>query len=125
MMEKQSEILNIQTHEEDSKILRENIIDYIVMKAMDSDFKNQQKDQTKLTPDERRKIVENMLNNNHLTFLYLFGEYLIEDHLEYFKSKNVNNYEINFHLHRLSRMINSKKVYNIIYIIDILNYYNY
>lgn len=109
-----SEIINIQTNDdENSRILRQNIIDQVVMKALDSDFKSQQKQhKIELPIDERRKIAENTLNNSHLTFLYLFGEYLIEDHLEYFKSENVNNYEINFHLHRLSRLINSKKVYN-------------
>lgn len=124
MTEGQSEIFNIQTNNKDSKI-RQNIIDYIVLKATDSDFKGQQKDQEELTPEERRIIVENTLNDNHLTFLYLFGSYLIEEHLEYFKSKNINNYEINFHLHRLSRIINSKKVNKLSSIIDNLNYYNY
>lgn len=110
MVEGQSEFIGVQTNGEDSKTLRQNIIDYVVIKAVDNDFKCRQKDQEKLTTDEKREIVENTLNSNHLTFLYLFGEYLIEDHLKYFKSTNINNYEINFHLHRLSRIINSKKV---------------
>lgn len=111
---------SIQTNDEDSRILRQNIIDQVVTKALDIDFKSEQKEhKTELSSVERRKIVEDTLNNCHLTFLCLFGEYLIEDHLEYFKSENVNNYEINFHLHRLGRLINSKKVFNcIIFIVD-------
>lgn len=116
-MEKQLGILNIQTNDENSEILQQSIINQVVMKALNSDFKSQQRDQSEFSLDEKRKIAENVLNSSHLKFLYLFGEYLIEDHLEYFKSQNDNNYEINFHLHRLSRLINSKKVYNKNYII--------
>lgn len=113
MEEQFSGIINILTNDEDSRILRQNIIDQVVNKALDSDFKSQQKKhQIELPIDERRKIAEDTLNNSHLTFLNFFGEYLMEDHLKYFKSENVNNYEINFHLHRLGRLINSKKVYN-------------
>lgn len=103
-MEDQIEILNSQSNNDNSKILRQNIIDHVVKKAINSDFNKQ----FELSPDERQKIVEDTLNDCNLKFLYLFGKYLIEDHLEYFKSDN--NYEINFHLHRLRRLINSKKV---------------
>ncbi|XP_001944408.4 coiled-coil domain-containing protein 97 [Acyrthosiphon pisum] len=102
--------LGVQTIDKNSKTLREHIIDHVVLKASDSDFKNQQKDQSEFSLEERRKITEDILNNSHSKFLYIFGEYLIEDHLEYFKSGNYDNYEIHFHLHRLSRLINSKKV---------------
>lgn len=111
-MEKQSGILNIQTNDTNSGILQQSIIDQVAMKALNSDFKSQQRNQSEFSLDEKRKIAEDVLNSSHLKFLYLFGEYLIEDHLEYFKSQNDNNYEINFHLHRLSRLINSKKVYD-------------
>ncbi|XP_015374986.1 PREDICTED: coiled-coil domain-containing protein 97 [Diuraphis noxia] len=99
--------LGVQTIDENSKTLRQHIIDHIVLKALNSDFKSQQKDQSEFSLEERRKIAEDILNDSHSKFLYIFGEYLIEDHLEYFKS---GNYEIHFHLHRLSRLINSKKV---------------
>lgn len=100
---------DIQTNDENSRILglSDTIIDHVIMKASDGDFKSQPKD---LSLDERRRIANETLNNSHLKFLYLFGKHLLEDHLEYFKAKNVDNYEINFHLHRLSRLINSKKV---------------
>jgi len=116
--------LGVQTIDENSKTMREHIIDHIVLKALNSDFKNQLKDQSEFSLEERRKITEDILNDSHSKFLYIFGEYLIEDHLEYFKSGNYDNYEIHFHLHRLSRLINSKKVcYGITYLIDNLNYY--
>jgi len=99
--------LGVQTIDENSKTLRQHIIDHIVLKALNSDFKSQQKNQSEFSLEERRKIAEDILNDSHSKFLYIFGEYLIEDHLEYFKS---GNYEIHFHLHRLSRLINSKKV---------------
>ncbi|XP_022166407.1 coiled-coil domain-containing protein 97 [Myzus persicae] len=99
--------LGVQTIDENSKTLRQQIIDHIVLKALNSDFKSQKKDQSEFSIEERQKIAEDILNDSHSKFLYIFGEYLIEDHLEYFKS---GNYEIHFHLHRLSRLINSKKV---------------
>lgn len=101
---------NIHTNDENSNKLRQNIIDHVIMKALNNDFNIQHTNQSELTLDEKRKIAESILNDGHSKFLYIFGEYLIEDHLEYFKSKNDNNYEINFHLHRLNRLINSKKV---------------
>lgn len=110
-MEEPLEILETQSNDETSRILKQSIIDQVVMKAINSDFKSQQKDQYEFSLDEKRKIAEDILNSSHLKFLYLFGEYLIEDHLEYFKSENNSNFEINFHLHRLSRLINSKKVF--------------
>lgn len=103
-MEDQIEILNNQTNIDNLKMLRQNIIDHVIKQACASDFKKQ----FEPSPDEKQKIVEDTLNDCNLKFLYLFGKYLIEDHLEYFKSDN--NYEINFHLHRLRRLINSKKV---------------
>lgn len=103
-------MMEVQTIDENSKTLRQHIIDHIVLKALNSDFKNQQKDQSEFSLEERRKITENILNNSHSKFLYIFGEYLMEDHLEYFKSENYENYEVYFHLHRLSRLLNSKKV---------------
>lgn len=109
-MDEQLEVHNVQINGENSWTLRQNIIDHVIIKAVDSDFKCQQKIQSELSSDEKRKITENILNNSHIQFLYLFGEYLIEDHLEYFKTENINNFEINFHLHRLSRLLNSKKV---------------
>lgn len=116
--------LEDQTIDENSKTLRQHIIDHVVLKALNSDFKSQQKDQSEFSLEERRKITEDILNDSHSKFLYIFGEYLIEDHLEYFKSGNYDNYEIHFHLHRLSRLLNSKKVcYYITYFIDNINYY--
>lgn len=109
-MDEQLKVHDMQINGENSRTLRQNIIDHVIMKAVDSDFKCQQKNHSELSADEKRKITENILSNSHLKFLYLFGEYLIEDHLEYFKTENINNFEINFHLHRLSRLINSKKV---------------
>jgi hypothetical protein len=103
---------NINTNDEESIKLRQRIIDHVIMKALNNDFNSQHTNQSELSLDERRKMAENILNDGHSKFLYIFGEYLIEDHLEYFKSENDNNYEINFHLHRLSRLINSKKVYD-------------
>jgi len=100
----------VQTIDENSKTLRQDIIDHVVLKALNSDFESQQKNQSEFSLEERRKITEDILNDSHSKFLYIFGEYLIEDHLGYFKSGNYDNYEINFHLHRLSRLINSKKV---------------
>lgn len=111
-MEGKLGILNLQTNNTNSEILQQSIINQVVMNALNSDFKSQQRDQSEFSPDEKRKIAENVLNSSHLKFLNLFGEYLVEDHLEYFKLQNDNNYEINFHLHRLSRLINSKKVYD-------------
>lgn len=108
-MEVNEGILNIQTN--DPEILRQRIIDHVVMKALNNDFRSHQRDKLEFTLNEKQKITEDTLNDCHLKFLYLFGEYLLEDHLEYFKSENIDNYEINFHLHRLSRLINSKKVY--------------
>jgi len=96
-------------------LLRQSTIDHVVLKATDNDFQNQQKNHTKLSLHERQQIADDILNNSHLKFLYLFGHYLLDDHLEYFRAENVNNYEINFHLHRLSRMSNSKKVCSYIY----------
>lgn len=110
-MEEQLEIPTIETINENTRLLQQSIIDQVTTKALNSDFKCQQKDQSEFSLDEKRKIAEDVFNSSHLKFLYLFGEYLLEDHLEYFKSENDNNYEINFHLHRLSRLINSKKVY--------------
>lgn len=111
-MEEQLSTFKVHTNAENSNILRLSIIDHVVMNAMNSDFKNQQINQSELSVDEKRKIAESILDDGHSKFLYIFGEYLIEDHLKYFKSENENNYETNFHLHRLSRLINSKKVYN-------------
>lgn len=113
-MENQVATINTHTNAENANSFRQSIIDHVVMKALNSDFKGQQINQSELSFDEKRKIAESILNDGHSKFLYIFGEYLIEDHLEYFKSKNDNNYEINFHLHRLSRLVNSKKVYDII-----------
>lgn len=110
-MNEEPEMLNITANNKDSRILlRQNTIDHVILKATDSDFMSQQKDLMVFSPDERRRIANKVLDNSHLKFLYLFGEYLLEDHLEYFKGENIDNYEINFHLHRLSRLINSKKV---------------
>lgn len=103
-MEDQLEIINIQTNINDSKILQQSIIDHVVKNALNSDFKKQ----LDFSSDDKRKIIEDTLNDCKLKFLNMFGKYLIEDHLEYFKSDN--NYEINFHLHRLRRLLNSKKV---------------
>ncbi|VVC34132.1 Protein of unknown function DUF2052, coiled-coil [Cinara cedri] len=110
IMKENKEILNIRTNN-DSETLRQSIIDHVVMKALNNVFiKSEQMDKSEFTLDEKRKITEDTLNDCHLKFLYLFGEYLLEDHLEYFKCENINNYEIHFHLHRLSRLLNSKKV---------------
>lgn len=112
-MNDQLEILNNQTNDDNSKIQRQKIIDHVLTKAINSDFKREPKDELELSMDEKRKMTEDILNDSHSKFLYFFGEYLIEDQLEYFRSEN--DYETNFHLHRLSRLINSKKVqiYNI------------
>lgn len=111
-MEEQQEISDNQSNDDQSStsLLRQTIIDHIIMKGIDSDFKSQQKDEPDLSFDEKRKITEKVLDDSHSKFLYLFGKYLLESHLEYFKSEN-DNYEINFHLRRLNRSINSKKVY--------------
>lgn len=103
-------LLEVQTNNKNTKTPQEQIIDHIVLKALNSDFISQQKNQLEFSLEERRKIAEDILNDSHSKFLYTFGDYLIEDHLEYFKSRNNDNYEIHFHLHRLSRLINSKKV---------------
>ncbi|XP_025192383.1 coiled-coil domain-containing protein 97 [Melanaphis sacchari] len=110
MIEKEDLQLGVQTNDKNSKTSQEQIIDHIIMKALNSDFISQQKDQSEFSLEERRKIAGDILKDSHSKFLYIFGDYLIEDHLEYFKSKNNDNYEIHFHLHRLSRLINSKKV---------------
>lgn len=101
---------DIQTNDKNSRILglSETIIDHVILYASDGDFKSEKKC---LSLEERRRIAKETLDNSHLKFLCLFGGRLLEDHLEYFKAKNVDNYEINFHIHRLSRLIKSKKVY--------------
>lgn len=123
-MEENEGSLDMQTVN-DSGILRQSIINHVVKMALNNNFKSEPKDKLEFTLDEKQKIAEDTLNDCHLKFLYLFGEYLLEEHLEYFKSENINNYEIHFHLHRLSRLINSKKVYakEIIYLLVIIGYY--
>lgn len=111
-MDEQSDTSENQSNSEESstKTLRQIIIDHVITKGLDSDFKSQQINEPDLSKDEKIKIAEEILNESHSKFLYIFGEYLLEAHLEYFKSENENNYEINYHLQRLSRSINSKKV---------------
>lgn len=117
--------LEVQKNDANAMTLRDRIIDHIVLKALDSDFSNQQKDQSEFSLEERKTIANDILNNSHSKFLYIFGKYLIEDHLEYFKSENYNNYETHFHLHRLNRLINSKKVYCITNFIDNFFYHQF
>ncbi|XP_026810252.1 coiled-coil domain-containing protein 97 isoform X1 [Rhopalosiphum maidis] len=110
MIEEKDLQLEVQKNNKITKTLREQIIDHIVLNALNSDFISQQMDQSEFSLEERRKIAEDIINDSHSKFLYVFGDYLLEDHLEYFKSRNNDNYEIHFHLHRLSRLINSKKI---------------
>lgn len=110
-MEEPLEVPDVKTKNGPSGICpKQSTIDHVALNASDNDFESQNEGPSVLSLDEKRNIVGNILNDGHLKFLYVFGKYLLEDHLEFFKSENINNYEINFHIHRLSRLINSKKV---------------
>lgn len=95
---------------EENQLLRQNIIDYVSKNASDNNFKSQQKGDPDITVEERKKIAGDILSESHSKFLYKFGDYLLQTHLDYFKTMNEDDYEINFHVHRLSRSLKSKKV---------------
>ncbi|XP_050441942.1 coiled-coil domain-containing protein 97 [Adelges cooleyi] len=93
-----------------TEVLKQSILDHITKEASDSVFKSQQIDEPDISADERRKIAEEILNRSHSKFLYKFGDYLLETHFKYFKTLNETDHDVNFHLHRLSRSLRSRKV---------------
>lgn len=106
-MEETKAPLDMQTVN-DSEIMRQSIINHVVKNALNSNFKSEQNDKLKFTHDEKRKITEDTFNDSYLKFLCLFGECLLEEHLEFFKSENIITSDINFEIIRLKH---SKKVY--------------
>ncbi|XP_050519745.1 coiled-coil domain-containing protein 97 isoform X2 [Daktulosphaira vitifoliae] len=101
---------NTKKDPEKNQVLIQNIIDHVSENASDNNFKSQQKGDPDITIEERKKIAGDILNESHSRFLYKFGDYLLQTHLEYFKNMNEDDYEINFHIHRLSRSLKSKKI---------------
>lgn len=83
--------------------LEEEILNHVANSK--ATFKSQQKGEPELTYEEKRAIAEQLLKNNHCSFLSKFGHYLKVEYLNYFSSSE--DYETVYHVNRLQRYFNN------------------
>lgn len=89
----------------------EHIIDHIISND-EIIFKSQQRNETDLSPEEKRKIATEILNSNKSTFLSRFGKFLNEEHLEIFEKYTDDpneGYDLKFYILSLKRYFSTKK----------------
>lgn len=83
--------------------LRDRILSHLIS-CDDVRFKSQQIGDPDLTIDEKKKILESVLDRSFSTFLSRFGHSLLPEHLEYFEKPNESeSYEVQFYLEKLRR----------------------
>lgn len=83
--------------------LKESILDHIAC-LNNIYFKSQQIGEPELDFNEKRAIVQNILNRSHSTFLSRFGNYLLPEHLLYFENaSDSNTYEIQYYVKKLKK----------------------
>lgn len=89
--------------EEKPPSLRDHILSHLIS-CDDVHFKSQQIGDPELTMDEKKKILESVLDRSFSTFLSRFGHSLLPEHLEYFEKPNENeSYEVQFYLDKLRK----------------------
>lgn len=86
-----------------------DMVNYIVNENK-AYFRSQQINDPDITADERRSIVEELLEESHKKFLARFGDFIKAEHLEYFENfeytesvKDADGYEIQHFLQKIRR----------------------
>lgn len=86
------------------------MIDYLV-KENQAFFRSQQINDPDITDDEKKVIVQQILNENHRKFLFRFGNHIKEEHLSYFEQQKYENADDNYEIHFLIKEIRRKIVH--------------
>lgn len=96
---------DVPLNEGNYKIIQE-ILDHI--QKSPAVFRSQQIGDPELTQSDKREIAEDLLKKSHINFLSKFGQFLLENHLDYFSSTN-DCYEVQYHIKQLRVLLNDNK----------------
>lgn len=105
-VDKQAE-KNLMQYKLRKQLLRSDMLDHLC-RSKEAHFKSQQIGDPELTDCEKREIAESVLDHNCATFLARFGNFIREEHLDYFDDcAEEHRYETNFYVKRLRTSFNT------------------
>lgn len=93
--------------EEDEEMFLKNMC--LIIANSDVIVKSQQRDEPDLTVEQKVDILNDISRKNPGSFLGRFGHLLSSEHLSYFEKVQKDNYEVEYRLKELRKLLDDKK----------------